>query len=105
MKAMLGLPVLLFAFSVRAVAPKVKPQVFVQKAEKTKIKETLLFPALVKSRVESNIRADGDLIVVRPRVLLGQKVKKGDVLLELRNQDMTMNFNNRELRAPVAGVV
>lgn len=82
-----------------------KPQVFTQKLEKTKVSQTLLFPALVRSRVESNIRSDADLIVIRSYVSLGQRVKKGDVLLELRNQDTSMNFHNRQLRAPVPGVV
>jgi multidrug efflux pump subunit AcrA (membrane-fusion protein) len=86
-------------------APKAKPEVFTQKAALSKVRQTLLFPALVKSRVESNIRADGDLIVVKSHVALGQRVKKGDVLLELRQQDTTMNYHNRLLRAPVGGVV
>lgn len=86
-------------------APRPIPEVFTQSAKLGKVKQTLLFPALVKSRVESNIRADGDLIVVKSHVSLGQRVKKGDVLLELRQQDTTLNYHNRLLRAPVAGVV
>ena len=81
------------------------PEVFTQKLALTPVKQTLLFPALVKSRVESNIKADGELIVVKGHVTLGQRVKKGDILLELKQQDTSQNFHNRMLRAPVAGVV
>jgi membrane fusion protein (multidrug efflux system) len=105
MKRKLGLAILLTIPFGTASASKPKPQVQVQKATMTKVDQTLLFPALVKSRVESNIKADEDLIVIRSHVSLGQKVKKGDVLLELRNQDTSLNFHNRLLRSPVSGVV
>lgn len=101
----LALSVLVLLLEQALAAPKVIPQVEVQKAQIQKVQQTMLFPALVKSRVESNIRADGDLIVVKSHVALGQRVKKGDVLLELRQQDTTLNYHNRLLRAPVAGVV
>lgn len=105
MQYLFSLVVLLSSLSILASTPKSKPQVFVEKAQKKKVQQTLLYPALVKSRIESNIKADADLIVVRSHVSLGQKVKKGDALLELRNQDTSLNFNNRILRAPVSGVV
>ncbi len=105
MKKSFRLCLLFGGITVLPFAGHTKPQVFIQKAEKTKVAQTLLFPALVKSRVESNIRSDGDLIVIKSHVTLGQKVKKGDVLLELKNQDTSMNYHNRLLRAPVAGIV
>ena len=101
----LALSALLFVSAVAQAAPKTIPTVATKKAEISKVQQTMLFPGLVKSRVESNIRADGDLIVVKSHVALGQRVKKGDILLELRQQDTTLNYHNRLLRAPVAGVV
>lgn len=95
----------LISVSVWASVPKKIPDVFTKKAEISKVKQTMLFPALVKSRIESNIKADGDFIVVKSHVALGQRVKKGDILLELRQQDTTMNYHNRLLRAPVEGIV
>lgn len=82
-----------------------KPQVVTQKLELTTLKQTLLYPALVKSRIESNIKADSDLIVIKSHVNLGQRVKRGDILLELKQQDTSLNYNNRLIKAPVDGVV
>lgn len=104
MKKVLPLLLVLPALSFAAIE-KPKPQVSVQVARLKKISKTLLFPALVKSRIESNIKADEDLIVVRPLVVLGQKVSKGDKLLELRNQDTSVNYNNKIIRAQVSGTV
>lgn len=97
---LLVLPALCFA-----AIEKPKPQVSVQVAKLKKISKTLLFPALVKSRIESNIKADEDLIVVKPLVVLGQKVSKGDKLVELRNQDTSVNYNNKIIRSQVSGTV
>jgi multidrug efflux pump subunit AcrA (membrane-fusion protein) len=82
-----------------------KPQVATQKLELTMLKQTLLYPAVVRSRVESNIKADSDLIVVKNHVTLGQRVKKGETLLELKQQDSSLNYNNRLIKAPVDGIV
>ena len=96
---------LLVATGSFASVQKPLPQVTVQIAKLKKISKTLIFPALVKSRVESNIKADEDLIVIKPLVSLGQKVSKGDKLIELRNQDTSVNYNNKFIRAQVAGTV
>ena len=93
------------SMSLMASVPKTKPQVTVEKAKLTKITRTLLYPALIKSRVESNMKAEEDFIVIRQIIGLGQKVKKGDKLIELRQQDTSVNYQNRILRAPVDGVV
>lgn len=104
MKKVLPLLLVLPALSLAAIE-KPKPQVSVQVAKLKKISKTLLFPALVKSRIESNIKADEDLIVVKPLVVLGQKVSKGDKLVELRNQDTSVNYNNKIIRSQVSGTV
>jgi RND family efflux transporter MFP subunit len=98
------LPLLIFPLLASA-SPKPRPQVSTQVAKLRKISKTLIFPALVKSRIESNIKADEDLIVIRPMVALGQKVKKGDKLIELRNQNTSVNYNNKIVRAQVSGTV
>lgn len=96
----------IFLFSLLALeAFAAKPQVSTQKLELTTQKKTLLYPALVKSRVESNVKADIDMIVVRNHVTLGQRVKKGDTLLELKQQDTSLNYNNRFIKSPVDGIV
>ncbi len=95
---------LVLSFGAQAKAPT-KPMVNVQVAKLKRVAKSLLFPALVKSRVESNIMADANLIVVRPLVALGQRVKKGDKLLELRNQDTSVTYQNKIIRSQVTGTV
>lgn len=104
MKKVLPLLLALSGVALGAVE-KPKPQVSVQIAKLKKVSKSLMFPALVKSRVESNIKADEDLIVIRSLVSLGQKVSKGDKLIELRNQNTSVNYNNKFIRAQVAGTV
>lgn len=82
-----------------------KPLVTMAKAKKTVFEKTMLFPAKIYSKVSSLIKSDGDLIVIDKLVTLGQKVKKGDALLVLRNQDLSMHYEKRILRATVDGVV
>ena len=96
----------LFLFSLLTLeAWAAKPQVSTEKLKLTTIKKTLLYPAIVKSRVESNIKADIDMIVVKNHVSLGQRVNKGDTLLELKQQDTSLNYNNRFIKSPVDGIV
>ena len=97
--------ILISTLIVVSTAWAAKPQVVTQKLELTNLKQTLLYPALVRSRVESNIKADSDLIVIKSHVTLGQRVKRGDTLLELKLQDTSLNYNNRLIKAPVDGVV
>lgn len=104
MKKVLPLLLVLPAISFASIQ-KPKPQVTVQVAKLKKVSKTLMFPALVKSRTESNIKADEDLIVIKPLVALGQKVSKGDKLVELRNQNTSVNYNNKFIRSQVSGVV
>lgn len=82
-----------------------KPQVGIKKMTLEKVRPSLLFPAIVKSRVESNIKADGEYIIVDIHTSLGAKVKKGDVLFKLKKQDPSLNFHPRFIKAPVNGVV
>lgn len=98
---LLMLPV--FAFG--AIKQKDPAKVTANKAELTEIEKTLLFPAVVKSRTDSKIKSDGEYIVTEKLVKLGQKVSKGDPLLILKNQDTTIHYKPRTLRAPVDGTV
>ncbi len=80
-------------------------QVSVQKIALEKVFEKLTFPASIQSRVESNIRSDGELIVKKSFVTLGEKVKKGQKLLELIQQDHTQSYLPRLIHSPVDGIV
>jgi len=59
----------------------------------------------IKSKVDSKVKSDNQYIVIKRLVSLGQKVKKGTPLLMLRNQDLSLHYENRTLRSPVSGVV
>jgi multidrug efflux pump subunit AcrA (membrane-fusion protein) len=107
MKLLYAAFLLHFGLMAQANTPKSKPKpvVFTQKLAPQAVKEMRVYPGVIKSRVEANIKADQDVIVVGAFAKLGQKVKKGDKLLELKNQDSSMVYQNRILRSPVDGVV
>ena len=82
-----------------------KAIVSVQKLNKTKIEQSLFFPVQIQSKIHSQILSDNQYIVIKKLVQLGQKIKKGTPLLVLRNQDMSVHYENRILRAPVSGII
>ena len=84
---------------------KEKPKVSLTKAQNTTLERTLLFPASIKSTIDSKIISDGNFIVLKRLVSLGQKVKKNDPLLIMRHQDRSIHYENRILRAPVSGTI
>lgn len=86
-------------------AKKDLPIVTMEKAALESIEQKLYYPVQIKSRVDSKVLADNEYIVIKRLVTLGQKVKKGTPLLELRRQDTSVHFENRILRSPVKGVV
>ena len=98
---LLALSILGHVLAKKVDVPKVKGQVL----KKERISRSLVAPVIVVSEVNSRIQSDADLIVIEKLVELGDKVKKGQKLLVLRNQDTTQHFENRYLRAPLSGVV
>jgi multidrug efflux pump subunit AcrA (membrane-fusion protein) len=92
-------------FSHTAFAGKDKPKVSTQKLDKTVLEKSLFYPVMVKSQIDSQIKADGKYIVLKRLVGLGQVVKKGTPLIVLRNQDMSVHYEQRILKSPVAGVI
>lgn len=91
--------------AVFSMAAQSIPKVSLQKLEKTILEKSLFYPTLIKSQVDSQIKADGQYIVIDRLVELGQTVKKGTPLITLRNQDMSVHYEKRILKAPVDGVV
>jgi RND family efflux transporter MFP subunit len=84
---------------------KPKPIVEMSKAEKSTLERTLYFPVSISSKIDSKISSDGEFIVIKKIATLGQKVKKNDPLMILRNQDTSIHYENRILRSPVDGIV
>jgi multidrug efflux pump subunit AcrA (membrane-fusion protein) len=96
---------LLFSVSIFASSEKPIPKVTMEVLKKLEFIDVLKVPALIKSRTEANIKSDSKMIVIQSLVSLGQKIKKGDKLIELRNQDTSVVYQNRILKSPVDGVI
>ena len=97
---------LFFCHQLHAVTSKTKiPIVTIGVVQQEILEKTLLYPVIINSETESKIQADNKYIIIKKLVKLGQKVKKGTPLLVLRNQDLSIHYENRTLRSPVEGVV
>lgn len=97
--------IVLFFVHAAVFAAQDKPKVSLQKLDKTVLEKSFFYPVLVKSQIDSQIKADGQYIVLERLVELGQTVKKGTPLIVLRNQDMSVHYEQRILKSPVAGVI
>lgn len=86
-------------------AAKEKSIVETDKIQKSLIKKSLFYPITIRSRVESQIISDNDYIIIDRLVRLGQKVRKGTPLLKVRNQDTSVHYENRIIKAPIDGIV
>lgn len=73
--------------------------------KKTELAKSLTYPVEIKSKLESQILSDNNYIVIDILVGLGQQVKKGTPLLKLRNQDVSVHYQNRVYKSPVDGTV
>lgn len=83
----------------RPVQVKVKPLAL------TEVNSEVLYPASVVSAQYTLLRADRMGIVGQVLVNLGQKVKRGQRLLSLKNSDPVFTYEDRWLTAPVDGVL
>ncbi|MEE2670843.1 MAG: efflux RND transporter periplasmic adaptor subunit [Bdellovibrionota bacterium] len=99
--------IILLAFfsTVAAFGASDIPRVKTSIVEIKTVDNVLNYPVLIKSKVDSHIKSDASLIVLKHLVDLGQRVEKGTPLMELRHPDMTMQYQNRILKAPVSGVI
>lgn len=84
---------------------KKKAQATVLKIEVQNLSDVYRYPAQVDSKINANILAENDGAVDKIKVNVGSIVKKGDLLLVLRNVDPAYQFAPVKIYAPVAGVV
>jgi multidrug efflux pump subunit AcrA (membrane-fusion protein) len=84
---------------------KEAPKVFANQAKLETLNKKLNFPVVVRSKIDSKIISNTDQIVIKRIVNLGERVKAGQPLLTLRNQDLSLQYNNKTINAPVSGVV
>lgn len=92
---------LLFVFSAHAA----KKQVYTTFIKEEEVVKTLKYPAQIKSEVYSEVRALSNSVVMNFDAFLGQKVKKNDKLITLKNQDRSLNFRPQTLKSFTNGVV
>lgn len=97
--------ILLLTSSVFGSEGKSVKEVFAKKAALINIKDSVIYPAEVKSRVYSEVKAQIDGIVKEIYFTLGSKVKFGQKILSLSNQDLTLNFTKNKMETPVSGVL
>ena len=95
----------LLTTSAFASSDKSVKEVFAKKAALTNIKDSVIYPAEVKSRVYSEVKSQIDGIVKEIYFTLGSKVKFGEKVLSLSNQDLTLNFTKNRMETPVTGVL
>ena len=67
--------------------------------------DTFRYPAIVKSKTDASIVADGDGVLEKILVRLGSKVTRGQVLFVVRNTDPAYVFAPLRIAAPVSGIV
>lgn len=103
MKIILSLAMLTMACTGWA-KPK-KTIVTVETIQETELETSLFYPVSIKSKLESQIVSDNDYIVIDILVNLGDLVKKGTPIFKLRNQDTSLDYKNRVIKAPVNGTI
>lgn len=80
-------------------------QVFAQKIKTESVKQTIELPILIKSQIFSKVTAPFNGIVAEQKVRLGEKVRPGQVLLTLKNQDQSGFYKPISIRSTVKGVL
>lgn len=73
--------------------------------QKQSIQRLIKYPASVIPVVQGKLTSEITGTVTRIVKGLGAKVRRGEVIFYLKNNQMEMNFNNYAVRAPVSGVV
>ncbi len=97
----------IFGFSISATAAnnEKKPVVFVDKIQAKETFERLTYPAQVLSRLNARFNAETDGVVTSILKPVGSRVKKGELLLIIKNTDPAFDFAPLQVRASVSGSV
>jgi len=94
----------LFSLPAFAKAGKVK-SVFIKKVNQTEVFDLYTFPARIDPEVNSLILSETQGVVTDLPVVLGQKVKKRQVVAKVKNTDPFFKFKPVVLKSPIDGVV
>ncbi len=87
-----------------AKTEKVK-SVFIKKVNKSEVFDLYTFPARIDPEVNSLILSETQGVVSDLPVVLGQTVKKGQVVAKVKNTDPVFKFKPVVLKSPIDGVV
>lgn len=79
--------------------------VFVRKMDLEQISDTLTYPSRVNSKVNANILAETDGIVVQQLVNLGHQVRAKQVLMIITHTDPVYTYAPVQVLAPIQGIV
>jgi multidrug efflux pump subunit AcrA (membrane-fusion protein) len=96
--------VALLALNAFAAEDRLK-EVFTYKAKLTTKKELSTYPVVIKTNVHSIIKAPINGVVRSVYIKLGQKVKAGQLLMDLRQQSGDFDYRPFKVRATVSGVI
>lgn len=81
------------------------PSVDTLVVEKEKFQRVMKYPAVVTPTVQGKLIPEISGTVTRIVKSLGAKVKKGETVFYLKNNQIGLNFNEYAVKAPVSGVV
>ncbi len=95
----------LIAFSTAFASNLPKASVQTKKLTKQILSDTLVYPAIVRPKSESQINADTEGTLTKLLVKLGQSVKKGQTLLLIERVDPIYRYTPYKVIAPVSGQV
>jgi multidrug efflux pump subunit AcrA (membrane-fusion protein) len=87
-----------------AKTEKVK-SVFIKKVNKSEVFDLYTFPARIEPEVNSLILSETQGVVTELPVVLGQQVKKGQIVAKVKNTDPVFKFKPVILKSPIDGVV
>ena len=80
-------------------------KVFTKLAKKDLVQDEFIYPATVHSLVDSNLMSEVDGLVQTVLVNMGQKIKKGDTLIQIKRNDPSFQYRRFQMKAPFDGVV
>ncbi len=86
-------------------AAQTTPTVDTLVIQKQKIQRLIKYPAVIIPVVQGKLTSEITGTVTRIVRGLGTKVRRGEVIFYMKNNQMEMNFNDYAVRAPVSGVV
>ena len=87
------------------VKKKKLKSVSAQKAVAEEIYDRFTYPSLVSSQVQAVVKAENSGVIEKNNVRLGQWVKRGEVLAQIKHTDPVYQYKAVRVKAPVSGQI